>query len=171
VVAKRSSNNILTPAAIASALAVILVTVVLSRGPAPTVPVKNYSQHPCWPVSVPIQYVVIPVSTSITTYPLSQWIPHWNNAYVQALVPTIVFPIAVRPNVTVNTGMCPNDSYVSHDIMFTFWFMVYIVIAFCVRFDPRGTLSEVYDGIVDFDRGYYEVSSPCSPPSNGKTHH
>jgi hypothetical protein len=76
VVAKRSSNNILTPAAIASALAVILVTVVLSRGPAPGAGKINVqSASVLAEVSVPIQYVVIPVSTSITTYPLVAVIP------------------------------------------------------------------------------------------------
>jgi hypothetical protein len=41
--------------------------------------------------------------------------------------------------------------------MFTFWFMVYIVIAFACASTQEVTLkAEVYDGIVDFDRGYYE---------------
>jgi hypothetical protein len=77
------------------------------------------------------------------------------------------FPIAVRPNVTVNTGMCPNDSYVSHDIMFTFWFMVYIN-AF-VRFDPRGNSqgrSESLISIVVITRYHHHAPKP---PSNVAT--
>jgi hypothetical protein len=104
---KRSSNNILTPAAIASALAVILVTVVLSRGPAPTVPVKIVqSASVLAEVSVPIQYVVIPVSTSITTYPLVAVDYPIGTMYCKALVRPSSSPLPFVPMSTVNTGMC-----------------------------------------------------------------